>query len=255
VENIEITVISENHREKKEDFVTREVALTINLDGEELSTLLCSPGSLKELVTGFLFTSGIIRDTGNMSLLTVDRRRTTAHVQLDTDLPFRDYLNRRIYTSGCGRGVLFHNPLDVIRRKKIDSELRVEAGVVMANMRKFLRSSEEHRHTGGVHSCALMDGEDILVHMDDIGRHNALDKIVGAALMRGISLNDKALLTSGRISSEILSKVLQAGVPVIISRGAPSDQAVRIARMVNLTMVGFARRGRLNAYSGEERIT
>jgi FdhD protein len=254
MENIEITIVRANSREKREKAVTREIALTINVDGEELSTLLCSPGHLKELVTGFLFTSGVIRDTSGISLLTVDRRRSIAHVQLDTDLPFRDYLNKRIYTSGCGRGVLFHNPLDVIRRRVIDSDFSVEAGFVMSCMSTFLRTSEEHRRTGGVHSCALLNGEDILLFFDDIGRHNALDKIIGAALMKGISLGDKAVLTSGRISSEILSKVLQAGIPIIVSRGAPSDQAVRIARMVNITMVGFARRDCLNLYSGEHRI-
>jgi FdhD protein len=254
VENIEITVIGEKGREKREDRVTREVPLTIFVGDEELATLLCSPGHLKELVTGFLFTSGLIRGTGDLSLLTVDRRRHKAYVKLNSDIPSRDIFGARIYTSGCGKGVLLHNPIDVISRTRIDSDLRIEARLIMDAMKTFLTCSEEHRETGGVHSCALMDGREMPVFMEDIGRHNAVDKVIGAALMGEIPLRDKAVVTSGRISSEILSKVLQARVPVIVSRGAPSDQAVKIARMTNVTMVGFARRNRLNVYSGEERI-
>jgi FdhD protein len=120
---------------------------------------------------------------------------------------------------------------------------------------EFQRKSVLFRETGGVHSAALANGEAIRIFMADIGRHNAIDKVIGKALLSGLNLADLVMLTSGRISSEIVLKVAHCGTPILVSRSAPTDRAVEMAKQVNLTVIGFARGSRMNIYSGEERIS
>jgi len=120
---------------------------------------------------------------------------------------------------------------------------------------KFSKSSELFTETGGVHSAAISDGKEILVFREDIGRHNAVDKVIGSLVLAGITLSDKILLTSGRISSEIITKVIYAGVPVIISKSAPTQKAIEYAIKENITLIGFARGNSFNIYSNSHRIS
>jgi FdhD protein len=122
-------------------------------------------------------------------------------------------------------------------------------------MKEFIKGSPEHTQTRGVHSGALATRERILIFRDDIGRHNALDKVIGEALSQGLDFSDKIMLTTGRISSEILSKVLRCRLPVIAALGSPTNQGVKLARMVNLTLVSHVRGSKMDIYSGETRFT
>ncbi len=121
-------------------------------------------------------------------------------------------------------------------------------------MKEFQQKSSLFRKTGGVHSCALGTTEEIQVFADDIGRHNAVDKVFGECLLKDISTIDKVLLTSGRVSSEILLKVVKRQVPIIISPAAPTDLATDLAQKLNLTVIGFVRGKRMNVYSAAERV-
>ena len=121
-------------------------------------------------------------------------------------------------------------------------------------MHDFQGSSPEFQDTGGVHSAALADGSRILHVREDIGRHNAVDKLIGAAIIKGMSLQDKIVLSSGRISSDIVLKIRKTAISTIVSRSAPTNQAVNHARAADITLVGFARGKRMNVYSGERRI-
>jgi FdhD protein len=121
-------------------------------------------------------------------------------------------------------------------------------------MEEFRKRSEIHRQTGGVHAAALADHTGVLVFREDIGRHNAVDKVIGAYLVKENSFKDRILLTSGRLSSEILQKVQRCRLPIVVSRSAPTDRSVALARERNITLIGFARGRRMNIYSGEERI-
>ena len=125
----------------------------------------------------------------------------------------------------------------------------IEPETVIQLMREFNNRSELFNETGGVHSCALCSIEDLLVHRDDIGRHNALDKILGWGHINNQSFEDKLVLTTGRISSEMLIKIARRGVPVVISRSAPTSLAVELARELNITLVGFARGQKMNIYT------
>jgi FdhD protein len=215
---------------------------------------LCSPTYIRNLVTGFLYTSGLLQRIASIRSLTVDRERWKVEVEMQQDGLGEDMVFKRVYTSGCGKGVLFHNPMDLVGWYRLDDDFRINEKDVFNLMKTFQTQSQEHRLTRGVHSAALASTDEIMIFRDDIGRHNAIDKVVGEALYRGIAAADHMLLTSGRISSEILSKALRCRMPVIAAAGAPTNQAVRIARQMNITLLGRVRGSRMNLYSGEERI-
>jgi len=254
MESFEITVFKNQLKLKKNDWLTEEIPLTINLEGKELVTLLCSPTDLKELVYGFLFTSGFIKKKIDVKNLIIDQERWRADVETDAKNIAEELFFKRLYTSGCGKGIIYYNPLDLIQRIKIPLMFTIEGEKIIALMKEFQKSSVEFKKTGAVHSAALCNQEKIIILKDDIGRHNALDKIIGEAILTNINFEDKIILTSGRISSEILFKTNRCKTPLIASGGAPTNQAVKLARELNITLIGFVRGNRMNIYSGGERI-
>ena len=254
MEYFEITSINRGLREKKTEGITEEVPLTIEINGKELATLLASPFDFKQLTLGFLFTSGLIEGISEVKSLVIDEERWKANVELNHEGFSDELFFKRVYTSGCGKGVIFHNPLDLIQRVKLPAGFEIKSEKILEIMKIFLSSSAEHRETRGVHSAALAGQDGILIFMDDIGRHNALDKVVGEAMMRKIDFGEVMVLTTGRISSEIVAKVMRCGIPVVVSRGVPTNQAIKMAKEIRMTLAGYARGHRMNIYTIEERI-
>jgi FdhD protein len=132
--------------------------------------------------------------------------------------------------------------------------MALSAADLLGLMRKFQTASPEFQDTGAVHSAALATATEIRALREDIGRHNAIDKLLGWALINGVSLDDKIMLSSGRISSEIVLKTKKTTIPVLVSRSAPTNQAIRHAQSADITLIGFARGRRMNVYSGTQRI-
>ena len=254
MENLNAIIINGEERKSGDVPVSQEVPLTIEVNDKELATLLSSPEHIDNLVTGFLYTSGIIQNLSQLKSIILDDQRWKVNVTIEGEGFADDMVFKRIYTSGCGKGVIFHNPLDLINRVKIISDFKVSSQVVREFMKIFQKQSQEHQLTHGIHSAALASCEEILISRDDIGRHNAIDKVVGFALSNNIGFADKFLLTSGRISSEILSKALRCRMPVIAAIGAPTNQAVKLARQVELTIAGLVRGPKMIVFSGEDRI-
>lgn len=254
VEEVDITRVDRDRRTARKDLVAREVPLTMHVNGSELVTLLASPTDLRDLCVGFLYSSGLVRTTGEVQSLTVDEERWRVDIRLGKDIPAEDLAAKRMYTSGCGRGVLFYHAIDILHRQKNTSPLSVPARTIYGLMAEFNDLSRRFQLTGGVHSAALASLEKILTVREDIGRHNAVDKVIGAALAQDIDFPHTIVLTSGRISSEIILKIQKTGSPVIVSRSAPTNQGVRLAADLGLTLVGFVRGQRMNIYSGGERI-
>jgi FdhD protein len=253
--NLKITKIRGGKREETEATLVQEVPLTITLRDTELATFLCTPVDLEELILGFLFTSGIITKKEDIKELRIDRKRWTAYLELTQESVLKDMVFKRVYTSGCGRGLFFYNAFDLISKKeKITSAFSINSDTIFEHMSHFQKKSEWFQKTGGIHSAAIADKNGILVFKEDIGRHNAIDKIIGCCLKEKIPLGRKVLLTTGRISSEVLFKVHKSKCPIIISRSAPSDQAVKLAIEMNITMAGFVRGKSMNIYSVPHRI-
>ncbi|MDB4349318.1 formate dehydrogenase accessory sulfurtransferase FdhD [Omnitrophica bacterium] len=251
---INILKIDSEQRKKAEDIVTDEVPLTIHLNGEELLTLLCSPEDLKELCAGLLYSTGLIRSAKEIRNIIIDRQNWTSSIETKAKDLTSKLMFKRLYTPGCGKGILFYNPMDAVHKKKMINGLKIPSGKVLKLMDSFQRSSVSFKETGGVHSAALSEGDNILIFKEDIGRHNALDKVIGEALIKGLNMEGAIALTTGRISSEIISKIERMRAHILISRSAPTDQAVKLAEGLNLTLIGFARGERMNVYTAKERI-
>jgi FdhD protein len=136
----------------------------------------------------------------------------------------------------------------------INSDLKISYDKILYLMKEFAAKSQIFQSTGGVHSAALSQGEEILFFQEDVGRHNALDKVLGEAFMKDVDFSKMLLLTSGRISSEMLLKAGKRGISTVVSRSAPMDLALKMGMELNMTIVGFARGQRMNVYTGRERI-
>lgn len=238
-----------------EDLVVEEYPLTLYLQGEEWLTLLCSPMDLEAMVYGFLKSEGMIQVAADVVSMTLDRDKGHAFIVLRDENPLSRALHgRRTQTSGCGKGITFYNVLDTINLRPISDDLVVSFEDLKRMMRTLNQSSELFKATGGVHSCALCNPTTIVDIKEDIGRHNALDKLIGQALLEGRDITESILMTSGRISSEILLKSARVGIPIIASHSAPTNLAVAEAQKLGITLIGFLRGNRCNVYCGESRI-
>lgn len=251
----EVVSIKDRKSEAMKRPVVTEVPLTIYLNGEELITLLTTGDANRELAVGFLLSEGFLNDKGDLKAIRVDDGAGTVEVELAGNLEAVEKLwGKRTVTSGCGKGATFYHVLDSLQVRKAASEVMVTPQQILSLMGELNRFSELYRDTGGVHNCALADTDKILVFRDDIGRHNAVDKIYGTCFFEGLELPDKLLLTTGRISSEMAVKTAKMGVPVLISRSAPTSLALDLAERVGLTVVGYVRGGGMVVYTGKERV-
>jgi FdhD protein len=238
-----------------EDIVAKEFPLTIILNNQELATLLCSPANLRYLAVGFLFSEGLLKSKDEIKRIRVDDRRGVVRVETEGDEELaRDALFKRFLTSGRGKGASFYSAAAAQGHGKVESQIEISAPEVLALANKFQRRCRVYRATGGVHSAALCDTRNIIVFSEDIGRHNALDKIFGECLLNDIATDDHIIITSGRVSSEILLKVARRNIPIIVSKSAPTNLGVRLAADLGVTLVGFVRGKRMNVYTHAGRI-
>jgi len=254
IERFSIVRISEEGENDTEDVVAREFSLTIILNNQELVTLLCSPTDLKYLAIGFLFSEGLLRGKDEIKKILVDDQRGVVRVETEEKGELaRDVLFKRLITSGCGRGASFYRAADATGQK-VESQAKVSAPEVFALVNEFAQHSQVFKATGGVHSAALCHTKGILVFSEDIGRHNAIDKIFGECMLRDIPTDDRMIITSGRISSEILLKVAKRNIPILISKSAPTNLGVRLADELGVTLIGFVRGKKMNIYTNRWRV-
>jgi len=255
IEKIPILRLTEEGRNNIEDVVAREFPLTIILNNQELVTLLCSPKDLNYLALGFLFSEGLIEVKDEIKKIMVDDQRGVVRVETnEAKMAANELIFKRFITSGCGRGASFYSAADVQNQAKIESGIEISTREVLSLVRDFQQHSHIYRTTGGVHSAALCDTQSILVFSEDIGRHNAIDKIFGECVLKDIPTDERVVITSGRISSEILLKVAKRNIPVIVSKSAPTDLGVKLANDLGITLLGFVRGKRVNAYTNDWRI-
>ena len=255
VERVHIYRVNRDSKQAGEDIVVKELPLTIMLNGRELVTLLCSPANLKYLAIGFLLSEGLLRGRNDIKSIIDDEQRGIVRVETVADLNGEEeQVFKRIITPGCGRGAAFYSSADAVGMREVKSELQVNGAEILELMTLFHHLSETYRSTGGVHSAALCDNKTLNIFSEDIGRHNAIDKIFGQCIWEGISTNNQIVLTSGRISSEIVIKIARNNIPVLASKSAPTNTAVKLADLLGITLIGFVRGTRMNVYSHHQRI-
>ncbi len=226
--------------------VVREQPLTLWVNGEKFLTLLCTPLKLEDLIVGYLWMEKVIaglEDVLSVEVSAVDGRGDVI-LRRPVTLPVE-----RILTSGCGGGITFR--IDHRLFPRLASAVRVRPEQLGRGMKALFTAAVEYQRSRGIHGAGLWDGERLLVVAEDVGRHNAVDKIKGEALRRGIATEDLVLLSTGRISSEMLLKAARMGVPVVASRTSPTEMAVALAEQLGITVCGYVRSDGLNVYAGE----
>lgn len=231
-----------------EDLVALEKKIRISVNGKEVLSLYCTPHMVREFVVGFIMTEGIIK--GNWC---AERMSIEYGDEILVDIPAEGdvSMNGKVLTSGCVGGITFEKKFG---DRQIDDDFKISSDKLREVFALFQARSDLYKLTGCIHSAALSDGENILCFAEDIGRHNAVDKVIGYAILENIPFSGKIMLASGRISSEISSKCAQWGIPMIATRTAPTNLAVEIAEKSGVTIVGFIRGKRFNVYTHPERI-
>lgn len=214
----------------KIDDVIQEYTMRLYVNGELRRAFTCSPWDVEELVTGSLFCEGAIERAEDMLSLDVDMLEGVARAEVAPRV-----------------GEAADRAVDTMRPSLTSSLVSERMALLESGSRLF------HR-TGGVHSAALAGEDGIEAWFEDIGRHSALDKLVGWCVMGGIDVSDKMLLFSGRVPHEIIAKAARLGLPVVVSPGAPTSLSIRVARESGITLIGFAKNGRFNVYTHPERF-
>ena len=226
--------------------VIEEVPMALFINGRHVMTAMMSPIMLEEFVTGYLYTEQIIKSINEIESIRIEKNRMSV---ITTNL-FKVLGPKKTILSGCGGSTSY---IDTEKLPKITSGYTINTANIRTSI-KAVMNSELHMTTGGIHVVALLDKEKLLSVSEDIGRHNALDRVIGYGLRNRIDLRKTWVIASGRISSEMVRKCLIAGIPIIVSRGATTTLAVETAEKTGLTVVAFARSSRMVVYTHACRI-
>jgi FdhD protein len=243
-----------------EEPVIGEMRLAIIVDGQEIVQLMCSPRRVSALVLGFLYHEGIIDRYDDVLAVRVCLPDGLAEVRLAQ--PMAALPARRIITSGCTGGTSFGAYLDELDTLRLPlDDLRVEPVTVYASLRELYERSELYNRSGGVHTSILVRPDagdprhiDVLAVGEDIGRHNTIDKLRGETLLRDIDPSGGMIISSGRISSEMLLKAALMRTPVVGSRTSPTQLAITLAERLGLTVIGYIRSASMNVYTHPYRV-
>lgn len=266
--SIDLTQVSEwndGKVQRKQDYLAAEEPLEIRIGADPLSVTMRTPGQDTELAAGFLFTEGLVQSREQILRLDVDESSTEANrgnlvqVELAAEAAREARNLRRNFFAASSCGICGKASIDSVRLRTLHApnpNFRIGTEILLALPDALRAAQAVFGHTGALHAAALADAQgNLLVVREDIGRHNAVDKVVGWALLENrIPLSESTLMVSGRGGFEIVQKAIVAGVPVVASVSAPSSLAVRLARELRLTLVGFLRGRRFVIYAGEERI-
>jgi len=255
IERLPILQVTEQGKSEAEATVVREFPLTIILNNQELATLLCSPTNPKYLAIGFLFSEGLLKSRDEIKKITVDEGRGLVQVETKEDKEAAsELLSKPLIGSGGGRGLHYHRDAAPTSHTRINSQTKVSANEVFTLVKEFVHRSEVFKATGGVHSAALCDTQGIMVFNEDIGRHNAIDKVFGECILEDMPTDDHIIITSGRVSSEILLKIAKRNIPILISKSAPTNLGVRLADDLGITLIGFVRGKKMSVYTNSWRV-
>ena len=248
---VNLTRIKGNKREEISDLVARETTFIILLNKKKLVTLNCSPEKYKYLGLGFLYTSGILQKKEDIISLDINEKRGLMDIKIKgVSLSSENIINSNLWIGS------YQQPEEQGEAPlSIDTSLKISSSLVYSLISEMQERAGFFKLTGGVHSCALADKQgSIILFTEDISRYNTTDKILGEAFTGDITTEDKIILTSCRITLGILRKIIIGKLSIVISRAAPTDLAIKLAKRVGITLVGFVRGERMNIYTHPERI-
>ncbi|MBN2373287.1 formate dehydrogenase accessory sulfurtransferase FdhD [bacterium] len=253
VSDVEI-IQYDNEWKRAESQVIRESSLTIYFNGKPLINLLCTNNSREFLAVGFLTNERFIEPEGIKTIKNITLANDTIYIDADAafcnDPPSNGL---KTITSGLGKGITFEKNKGCLKPISLSS-LKISPYQVFQLMKKLAERSSLYKLTHGVHNAAVCSPDDLEIFQFDLGRHNAIDKLYGQCLLENIPLMEKIIVTSGRVSSEILTKTVLMGSPILISRSAPTDRAIKLAEDTGLTLIARVRENKMSVYSHPERV-
>lgn len=232
--------------------IITEMPVDLSVNGERWITLMCTPTNLEALAIGFLYNEGIIQSADEVAIIKVCENGCNVDVWLSRSVPKPSHWRK---TSGCSGGITsqesetYPPPL-----QGYNPEVTFTPEEILNGLSQLYQAQDLYQAARGVHSSALGDGQSLLIQVEDIGRHNTLDKIAGEMLLQKVLPSRRILFTTGRISSEMLQKAARLGAHVLVSRTSPTALSVRLAEQYGITLIGYARRNQFNVYAHPERI-
>lgn len=234
--------------------VVEERPLTIFLNGQEIVTAMTIGDYPEYLALGFLRNQGMLGADETVTGVDFDEDLETVVVRTDGQTNYEEKLKKKTRTSGCAVGTVFGDMMEGLEQVRLP-DLKVKTSDLYRLASVINRTPSLYLEAGAIHGTVLCQGGEPLVYMEDVGRHNAVDKIAGWMFSEGVSAEDKLLYTTGRLTSEMVIKTAHMGIPVLASRSGFTAWGVEIARQVGLTLIGRMRGKRFVCLSGEERIT
>lgn len=232
--------------------VVNEYPLQLIVNGREIATLIGSPHDLRFLVAGFLRLQGFVSSLDDFEMFSVCEEFGTANVRIKGTLPER---LKPVLTSGCGTGITFTLPaVDSGNSYQHGRCKQRSPGQIFSLMNELSQKADHYRSHGGIHSAAIGRNGKMILYAEDLGRHNTFDRIAGEALFKGIDIAGAELVTSGRVSTEMVAKAALMGISVIASRTSPTDMAIRLCEQAGISLIGYVRGGSFTVYSHPEAI-
>jgi FdhD protein len=230
--------------------LAREVPYTLFVNDREILSIATLPTSLRELFIGFLVSEGVLMSRNEILDCIVDHGNKLVRVELTVPGERIDKLEGRgMLTSGCAGGMVFSLETTTHIREKREKSIKVQCASILGRMNELDTFLGVYSRTRGVHAASLADTSNTLVILEDLGRHNAVDKIVGHCFLNGVETRDKLLLTTGRITSEVLTKTARGGFSLVISRSSASAMAVSMAKQAGIDVITYVRAGRFNYFA------
>eukprot|EP00752_Nemacystus_decipiens_P000963 g963.t1 len=234
--------------------VVVERPLTVFLNGQEIVTNMTIGDFPDYLAVGFLLNQNMLRPDDEITAIEYDEDLDLVVVRTARETDYEEKLKKKTRTSGCAQGTVFGDLMEKIEEIELSAEARLKTSWLYALTRKINTTDSLYLTAGAIHGCVLCRGDEPLVYMEDVGRHNAVDKIAGYMFLNGVAPEDKIFYTTGRLTSEMVIKTVQMGIPILISRSGFTAWGVELARETGLTLIGRARGKRFLALSGAERI-
>lgn len=249
------SVVVRSSDDRHEGRMPSERSITFHMNDVEVATVQATPSDLEELAIGFLVSEGLLTDRDALRSVDADTKRGLVYVETGESVPDELVYKTRYITSGCGKGVTFSSVGHARDLEHVESTLCVAAEDLHRMMRDMSSAASAYRDTGGMHACGLARDGTVLAVREDVGRHNAVDKLLGRLWLDRVSAADGVLLSTGRISYEMAVKAAKARVPIVVSRSAVTDLAADIGSELGITLAGYCRGGGIVVYTHSERVT
>ena len=234
--------------------VTVERPLTLFLNSREIVTMMTICDYPEYLAVGYLVNQNMLGPDDEVTGIEYEEDIETVVVRTTTETDFEDKLKKKTLTSGCAQGTVFGDVMESFEKAQLSAGVRIKTSWLYALVKKINTMPSLYLEAGAIHGCVLCQADRVLLYMEDVGRHNAVDKIAGYMFLNKISGNDKIFYTTGRLTSEMVIKTVQMGIPILVSRSGFTAWGVDLARQVGLTLIGRSRGKRFVALAGLERI-